>query len=263
MAACAISTVQALQAFTAAEAASAATKAVLSSTPATTLAARIAASDSNTTHCDRITAVHRLNERFAACGSYSEAVELAAELLRSTNRLCDALVEMLVEGDVLIELSVQLLHSLSLHDDGAIAVVRAGAAPVLAAALRADDALMRAHGLALLATLAERPALAVPLVKAGVVKLLCFLGRAASADAASAAQLWPPLLETTDSLLRDPRAVPERQRMQLRDVFVSAARMHKAGSLPLMLTDARTLNRLMMVLRALSGVRRPVTSGKA
>jgi hypothetical protein len=72
------------------------------------------------------------------------------------------------------------------------------------------------------------------------------------ADPGSAVQLWPSLLDIADLLLRDPRNVPDRQRQQLRDVLVAAARSHKAGSLPLALTDVRTLNRLMIGLRALN-----------
>ena len=123
--------------------------------------------------------------------------------------------------------------------------------------VRAGEPLMRAHGLALLATLAERPALIATLVKAGVVKLLCFLGMGSVADPGSAVQLWPSLLDIADLLLRDPRNVPDRQRQQLRDVLVAAARSHKAGSLPLALTDVRTLNRLMIGLRALNLVAPP------
>lgn len=246
-----ISAQQAQQAFSAAEAASAATKAVLSATPATQLAAQVTADvSSSTAYCDRVAAAHRLNERFAACATYEEAMSIAYYLLSASPKLCEALVEMLVDGDALGEIAVQLLHSLSLHDDGAQAVVRAGAAPVLTAALRAEDPLMRAHGLALLATLAERSTLASSLVKAGVMKLLSFLGKMAVGDAASAAQLWPTLLGIADCLLRDPRTVPERQRAQFRDVLVGVARAHKAGSLPLALADARTLNKLMIDLRA-------------
>ena len=47
---------------------------------------------------------------------------------------------------------------------------RAGVLPVLVAALRTQDALLRAHGLRLLSALADAPALAQPLLRAGVAK---------------------------------------------------------------------------------------------
>lgn len=249
-----ISYAQAQQAFAAAEAASAATKAVMSTVSTAKLSAKLTTA---TEHSDRVAAAHMINERFAACASYEEAIALVADLLRGSRGLCAALVEMLVNGDALGEIAVQLLLSLSLNNDGAENVVLAGAVPVLTAVLRADEPLMRAHGLALLATLAERPALIATLVKAGVVKLICFLGMGSVADPGSAVQLWPSLLDIADLLLRDPRNVPDRQRQQLRDVLVAAARSHKAGSLPLALTDVRTLNRLMIGLRALNLVAPP------
>ena len=242
-----VSAEQARQAFCAAEAASAATKAVIGTSSVLQHVSKLVASDSLS--CERTAAAHRLNERFAACSKYDEACELARELLR-TPSLCDSLVSLLVDGDALPDVAVQLLHSVSLPEEGAQAVLRSGAVSVVAAAMRAEDPLVRAHGLALLCRLSEAPGLASGLVRAGVVRLLCALGR--RHDESSAAQIWPPLLHIADALLRDPRQVPERQRVDLRDTLTTAARAYKAGVLPLSTADARTMNRLMIHLRAIN-----------
>jgi len=137
--------------------------------------------------------------------------------------------------------------------------------------LRADEPLPRAHGLALLVTLSERPELARTLAKAGVLKLVTFLARSslgtaadagasagAGASAAAAASsrgappAWPSLLEIADGLLRTPSAVAPIQRQQLRDVLAQAAYAHKAGHLPLELHDGRRLTKLLYTLRALA-----------
>ena len=150
-------------------------------------------------------------------------------------------------GDTLVELAVQLMQNLCLASEGALLLERAGALPVVVASLRVDAPLHRAHGLALLTALAERAELAAPLAKAGVVRLICFLARAADA-----ATWWPYLLDISDSMLAVPKAVPEKQRQILRDSFAQAAIAQKAGELRLELPDSRKLMRLLIVLRALS-----------
>jgi len=232
-------------AFSAAEAASAATAAVLGSTPVSVHVEKLTATDSGV--CTQIAAVHRLNERFAACRTYEAATQLAGEL--SDAALCQALINLLVDADALVELVVQLMGNLCLHDKGVHGLQRAGAFPVVVAALRADEPLVRITGLNLLVVLAERREMIVPLIKAGVIKLLCFLGKGMEACH------WQQVLEIAESLLAVPFAVPERQRQQLRDVLGAAAKAHKAskeqgkGGLPL---DPRRLSRLLIVLRALN-----------
>lgn len=219
--------------------------------------------------CDRLAAVHRLNEHFAACASYEAAETLARSLVAALPGLGAVLVSLLVDGDQLVELVAQLMHSLCVHADGAAMLVKAGALPVLTAALRADEPLLRAQGLALLATLSEREELAKPLAKAGVLKLVNFLARGAMpaedappTNAANSHPAWPPLLEIAEGLLRTPNAVPAIQRQQLRDVLAQAAKAHRAGRLPLDLHDGRRLTRLLFTLRAL-GMTDPPPGQKA
>ena len=80
--------------------------------------------------------------------------------------------------------------------------------PVLVAALRTQDALLRAHGLRLLSALADAPALAQPLLRAGVAKLL--RGLAASPDGAR------PALVVADGVLRHAARLSPAQMKQLR-----------------------------------------------
>ena len=249
-------------AVSAAEAASAATAAVLRSrggdATAEALAQSLVAADKHElSEWDRVAVVHRLNEHFAACGSYEAAEALAGKVVAKAPGLGTALVALMTDCDALIELAAQLMHSLCLHTDGGAMLAKAGALSVLAAALRADEPLLRAHGLALLATLSERPEMAKPLTKAGVLKLVCFLAKNAlptgtSGKAAGGGSAWPPLLEIAEALLRTPSAVPTVQRQQLRDVLAQAAFAHKAGHLPLEIHDGRRLTRLLITLRALA-----------
>ena len=124
----------------------------------------------------------------------------------------------LVAVHLAVELAVQLMQNLSLHDAGALGIERAGALPVLVAALRADEALMRAQGLTLLVSLAERTEMVRPLIKAGVIKLICFLGKGAGRSSH-----WSLLLELTDYLLQNPLAVPARQQQMLRSGCVDVS----------------------------------------
>ena len=152
-------TADAQEAFRAAEAASAATASVISkSVKPEDLAAKLVGNDgvnvaeaSPPPVCDRLATCHRLNEHFAACGSYEESARLVCTLCKAQPRLGEALVGLLVDGDALVELAVQLMHNLCMEESGIKMVLGAGALPVLAATLRADEPLMRAHGLALLA----------------------------------------------------------------------------------------------------------------
>lgn len=255
-------------AFTAAEAASAATASVISSgVKPDDLAARLVGNDgSNAAEstpppmCDRLAACHRLNEHFAACPSFEESMKLAALLCNTQPRLGEALVAVLVDGDVLVELAVQLMHNLCVHELGSQMLMSAGALPVLTAALRADEPLLRAHGLALLAALADRRECVSALVRAGAVRLICFLGRTLKGAAAGA--LWPFMLEIAEGILRVPSAIPEAQHKMLRKTLGEAALAHKCssgrterdmyGTLPLDLADGRRLTRLLVLSRALA-----------
>ena len=277
----AASAATARDAFCAADVASAATAAALR-LPASAHVAKLTAAPSPPV-CERIAAVHRLNERFAACTTHEAACNLAAELC--TPACCTALVQLLVDGDCLVELAVLLMHQICLlHAGGAGALADAGALPVLAATLRADEPLIRAHGLPLLVAFAERSEMAPRLVRAGVVRLLCFLAKLRPAAApgpggdepappavAGVGAHWPLLLEVSDGLLRVPGALPEAQRQKLRDAFAEAAIAHKKGALPLEQHDVRRLTRLLRHLRALalcesappSRTLRGVTTGQA
>ena len=269
-------TADAQEAFRAAEAASAATASVISkSVKPEDLAAKLVGNDgvnvaeaSPPPVCDRLATCHRLNEHFAACGSYEESARLVCTLCKAQPRLGEALVGLLVDGDALVELAVQLMHNLCMEESGIKMVLGAGALPVLAATLRADEPLMRAHGLALLATLADRPECIVPLAKAGVVRLICFLGKSLKGTAAGA--MWPLLLEIAEGMLRFPKAIPEAQHKMLRKILGEAGLAHKCvgktqtdiyGTLPLEWPDGRRLTRLLVMTRALENRGRPDAVG--
>ena len=256
----------AAQAFSAAEIASKATAAVVSASNLTpqALAERLCSLSRDGPPIpvpDRLAACHRINEHFAACSSFEAAVDLAGRLCSTQPTIVEALVALMTDGDVLVELAVQLMHSLCVHDAGAKMLEKAGVLPVLAMSLRADEPMLRTYGLTLLANLAERPEMAVPLVKAGAVKLVCFLGRTLKGEQAEA--LWPLMLEVIEGILRAPKAVPEAQQKMLRATLGEAGLMHKCisgtredvgGTLPLALPDGRRLTRLLVNARALAMV---------
>ena len=181
-----------------------------------------------------LAAVHRLNELFAEADSHALAVELAGALIRSS--AAATLLRLLVDGDALVELVVQLLGNACVHPDGPAWLERAGVLPVLVAALRTQDALLRAHGLRLLSALADAPALAQPLLRAGVAKLL--RGLAASPDGARRALL------VADGVLRHAARLSPAQMKQLRALLdgIDAALLAP--------DDAKALARARGVLRA-------------
>ena len=182
-----------------------------------------------------LAAVHRLNELFAEAESHALAVELAGALVRSS--AAATLLRLLVDGDALVELVVQLLGNACVHPDGPAWLERAGVLPVLVAALRTQDALLRAHGLRLLSALADAPALAQPLLRAGVAKLL--RGLAASPDGARRALL------VADGVLRHAARLSPAQMKQLR------ALLDGVGDPALLAPDdAKALARARGVLRA-------------
>ena len=184
-----------------------------------------------------LAAVHRLNELFVEADSHVLAVELAGALVRAPPSAAATLLRLLVDGDALVELVVQLLGNACVHPDGPAWLERAGVLPVLVAALRTQDALLRAHGLRLLSALADAPALAQPLLRAGVAKLL--RGLAASPDGAR------PALLVADGVLRHAARLSPAQMKQLRallDGFGDAALLAP--------DDAKALARARGVLRA-------------
>ncbi len=206
---------------------------------------------------DRCTAAHRLNEVFAACETHEMASRLAARLC--TPAVCKALVALLVAGESLVELSLQLMSSLAVNPEGALALERAGLMPVLVAALRADEPLLRSQGLALLASLAELPELAQPLVRAGLAKLVCFLAKGASAAGAEeAASRWAWLADISNSMLATPLALPPAQRRQLLKALKPAA--GSGGELRLEPSTARGLARAVGTLTALENAGTPAAA---
>ena len=241
-------------AFSAAAAASAATAAAVDHSPATlqTIAATLVRGP---TAADRLAAAHRLNEAFTTCGSYEQAERLAAELC--SEALCKALVDVLVEGDALVEVATLLMQSLAVHADGARALTSAGLLPVLVAALRADEPLFRAQGLSLLAALVERPELVQPSIKAGVGRLLSFLARGCEA-----ADRWASIVEILNAVLASPLALPPPQRKQLLKAMGPAADRASSGELALEASTARGLARAVGTLRAheLAAVRPPAAA---
>ena len=60
-----------------------------------------------------LAAVHRLNELFAEAESHALAVELAGALVRAPPSAAATLLRLLVDGDALVELVVQLLGNAS------------------------------------------------------------------------------------------------------------------------------------------------------
>ena len=194
--------------------------------------------------CERVAAAHRLNELFASCQSLEAARHLASAACSLA--MVVALLDLLVEGvSPGAEIAVQLMSFLSVHPLACQTIERAGVLPVLVAALRPDEPLLRAEGLRLLAALAEVPSLAAPLVRAGTIKLLGVL--AASTDG----ECWHWLLEICLGLLRSPEAVKPTQRRRLLEVLAAAHECTRAGELVLQLQDARALRRVLGELRVL------------
>lgn len=176
--------------------------------------------------CERVAAVHRLNELFACCETHEAAVKLAGAV--GSLAVTVSLLEMLVEGaSPAAEIAVQLMWNLSLGPTGCQTLERAGVLPVLVAALRPDEPLLRAVGLRLLATLANVPSLAPSIVRAGAVKLLGVL--AASTDP----ECWHWLLEICLGLLGAEQAIKPAQRRRLLEVLEAAHDCMRVGELVL------------------------------
>ena len=115
-------------AFSAADVAAAATAAVLTAHGATAeaLAEKLIVGNSDDKQAemwDGVATVHRLNEHFAACSSFESAEAFAGTLATKHPKLGAVLVDLLSNCDALVELVVQLMHSLCLHAEGAAMLV--------------------------------------------------------------------------------------------------------------------------------------------
>lgn len=207
--------------------------------------------------CERVAATHRLNELFTtACSDYSAAVTLAGGV--SSLPVMVALLEMLVEGTSPgAEIAVQLMTMLSVDRTACTTLERAGVLPVLVAALRPSEPSLRAWGLRLLATLAEIPSLAQPIVRAGVVKLLGVL--AASTDP----EVWHWLLEICLGLMQGTQQpIKPAQRRRLLEVLEAAYECTRVGELELRPRDAKALQRVLGLLRAMATAAPPAGGAK-
>ena len=211
------------------------------------------------TGSERIAAVNRLTARISACMSLDEASETARQL--NSPELVSALLQLLVDGEQLVSLVVQLLHGLCLHADGVRALERGGVLQVLVPILRADDLLLREHGLRLIAALAERPEMPRPLCRAGVPGLLSHLASSPHSSA-PVGFTWHWLLTISDGILRAPAALKPGQRKQLLRALESGEQ--RAHELQLSPADAKLLRRQLGELRVLTSIpRRPAGSSQS
>lgn len=210
-------------------------------TPLPDLVARVS---SGSEPIDRIAAAHRLNELFAACRTAAEASELASTVCQPA--VCEALVQILTDGEQLSEVAATLLLHICLDEPQAREACSAGLLPVLIATLRADDALFREHGLALLSSMSEHSSIRPQLLSGGVCRLIGLL--APRADAAC----FHWLVGIADSLLRSPTQLRPAQSQQLLDAFVAAETRTREGGLVLEAPEARLLSRVLGVLRVVS-----------
>ena len=123
-------------------------------------------SSSTNQSIDRITAAHRLNEMFAGCTFQQDAEQLAREACRPD--VCEAMVQLITDGEELSEVIVFLMLNMSVHPGCSEHLCRAGALPVLVAAVRAGNELFWQHGLGLLSIFSEYRELVPQLLRAGV-----------------------------------------------------------------------------------------------
>lgn len=151
------------------------------------------------------------------------------------------------------QVALLLMQSIATHVNGARCLERAGLFPVLVAAMRADEPLLREQGLSLLAALADVPELVPALVQAGLAKLVCFLARSCTAGR------WAWLVDILGGLLATPHALPAPHRRQLLNTLAPASECVAAGEMRLKPHVAAGLRRAVGVLRALELVApRPV-----
>jgi hypothetical protein len=195
---------------------------------------------------DRIAAAHRLSGRLAACCSRAEAVRMVRKVRSAA--LWDALCDLMMLGDALGALVLQLVQWLVLDADGCRDLNRSGTLAVLVGVLRAPDATLRGHGLPVLAIAAELPELVKPLARAGVIGLLHSLCGSRDADT------WHWILAISDGLMRDPRSLPAQCRQPLTSILLRcplnrAEGRTAAAASGLAASDAVILRRLLSELR--------------
>ena len=205
------------------------------------LVAKLAASSAS---CDRIAAAHRLNEMFTWHHKRADAERLAGELCSAP--LCEALVQLITDGEELCEIALHLMLNLCVCRGNAQQLCQAGILPVLIASLRVAEPQFLLPGLALLSVVAEERELAPSLLRAGVCKLI-----------SSLASKLPPgdfhwLLEIAEAVLHTPTALRPQHSQQLLKAFEPTALRLQAGELKLDDRDARRLSRVLGLLKVTS-----------
>jgi hypothetical protein len=199
---------------------------------------------------DRIAAAHRLSGRLAACSTRSEAVRTVRKVRSAA--LWGALRELMMQGDALGALVLQLVQWLTLDTDGCRDLNRSGTLAVLVGVLRVPDATLRGHGLPILAIAAELPELGPALARAGVIGLLHSLCGSRDADN------WHWILAISDGLMRDPRSLPAQSRLPLTSILLRCP-LHRAEGRAaaaadgLAICDSLLLRRLLSELRVTQG----------
>lgn len=195
---------------------------------------------------DRIAAAHRLSGRLAACSSRAEAVRMVRKVRSAA--LWDALCDLMMHGDALGALVLQLVQWLVLDADGCRDLGRSGTLAVLVGVLRAPDATLRGHGLPVLAIAAELPELGPPLARAGVIGLLHSLCGSRDADT------WHWILAISDGLMRDPRSLPAQCRQPLTSILLRCP-LHRAEGRAAAAADGLAACDSVLLRRLLSELR--------
>ena len=155
----------------------------------------------------RFGAVHRLTCELSHGPSRRVATQLARRV--RSPALWEALRRLLLEGDPLSVMVVELMQWLALDDEGLRELDASGVLPLLIGALRASDEELRCHGMPLLVAAASLPEIAPSLERSKIVELLDVLGRSGGTLE------WHWILTVTDSLLCDPFALSLEARRAL------------------------------------------------
>ena len=197
---------------------------------------------------ERAVAVNQLCASLAACESAAAASDLARSLC--TAQTVDVLLSMLVDGEPLAEMSLVLLTGMCVHADGRALVVRCRVLPVLLAAMRAEDRLLREHGMRLLVILADDQTSCRAMLHAGVVGMLLCVGRSERAST------WRHILAVVAGLLRVRAGMRAVQRQQLDQLLSGKLAALGAGGGDvgaLEAADEKRLRTLLAELRVGSG----------
>eukprot|EP00965_Chrysotila_dentata_P245809 6206789-Pleurochrysis_carterae.AAC.4 len=192
---------------------------------------------SSSTGNDKLIAVSQLCASLVSFESLADA-QAAADVL-CTEKLLNSLKQLVVEGDSMVVLVIQLLHCLCLNPKNAEKLASCGIFPVLTAALRAEDELLRAQGLAFLAVLAEQEGMELVLANAGICSLLASLSSSSSSD------IWYWIVVIVLALLpRTAQLRPPHRKQLLRTLRAAAERLAD-GSLRLQQSECRLLKRAL------------------